>query len=48
MYKPFKELLISIQDKSIDEQKIVLEQHFDNWKENIEHTDNVCVIGVRV
>jgi len=46
MYKPFKELLLSIQDKTMDEQKIVLEKHFIDWKGNLEQVDDVCVIGV--
>jgi len=48
MYKPFKELLISIQDKTMDEQKVILEEHFENWKGSLEQVDDVCVIGVRI
>ena len=48
MYKPFKELLLSIQNKTMEEQKIVLEQHFENWKGNLEQVDDVCVIGIRI
>jgi serine phosphatase RsbU (regulator of sigma subunit) len=48
MYKPFKELLLSIQEKTMEEQKIVLEQHFDNWKGKLEQVDDVCIIGVRI
>lgn len=48
MYKPFKELLLSIQEKTMDEQKIVLEQHFKNWKGSSEQVDDVCVIGVKI
>lgn len=48
MYKPFKELLLSIQDKTMDEQKIVLEQFFMDWKGELEQVDDVCIIGVRV
>ncbi|MBL1231913.1 MAG: SpoIIE family protein phosphatase [Flavobacteriales bacterium] len=47
MYKPFKELLLSIQNKTMEEQKIVLEQHFENWRGSLEQVDDVCVIGVR-
>ncbi len=48
MYKPFKNLLLSIQDKSMDEQKIILEQHFKEWKGALEQVDDVCIIGVRI
>ncbi|MCW8897227.1 MAG: tetratricopeptide repeat protein [Flavobacteriales bacterium] len=48
MYKPFKELLLSIQDKTMDEQKIMLEKHFEDWKGSLEQVDDVCVIGIRV
>ncbi|MGE0560786.1 MAG: tetratricopeptide repeat protein [Flavobacteriales bacterium] len=47
MYKPFKELLLSIQEKTMDEQKIALEQFFTNWKGDLEQVDDVCIIGVR-
>lgn len=48
MYKPFKELLLSIQEKSMQEQRIILEQHFQNWKGDLEQIDDVCIIGVRI
>lgn len=48
MYKPFKNLLLSIQDKTMDEQKTTLEQYFEEWKGNLEQVDDVCVIGVRI
>jgi len=48
MYKPFKEFLLSIQEKSMFEQKLLLEKHFDNWKGKLEQVDDVCVIGVRI
>ena len=48
MYKPFKDLLLSIQDKTMDEQKVILEQHFDTWKGKLEQVDDVCIIGVRI
>jgi serine phosphatase RsbU (regulator of sigma subunit) len=48
MYKPFKNLLLSIQDKSMDEQKIILEQHFKEWKGGLEQVDDVCIIGMRI
>ena len=48
MYKPLKELLLSIQNKSINEQKEVLYQNFTNWKKNTEQTDDVLVIGFKI
>jgi tetratricopeptide (TPR) repeat protein len=48
MYKPFKELLINIHDKSMDEQKLILEKHFEDWKGGHEQVDDVCIIGVRI
>ena len=48
MYKPFKNLLLAIQDKSMSEQKTILEQHFKEWKGGLEQVDDVCIIGVRI
>jgi serine phosphatase RsbU (regulator of sigma subunit) len=44
----FKDLLLSVQAESMEKQKQVLENTFENWKGNIEQIDDVCVIGVRV
>jgi len=44
----FKKLLISIQDKSMDEQREILLSEFNKWKGSIEQIDDVCVIGVRI
>jgi serine phosphatase RsbU (regulator of sigma subunit)/TPR repeat protein len=44
----FKELLISIQDKSMEEQKEKLDQVFESWKGDLEQIDDVCVIGIRM
>ena len=48
MYKPFKELLLSIQESNMDEQKEILEKYFESWKGTLEQVDDVCVIGVRI
>ena len=32
----------------MDEQKMVLEKHFIDWKGNLEQVDDVCIIGVRI
>ena len=47
-YKPFKQLLINIQDKSMKEQKNYLSDVFDEWKGNREQIDDVCIIGFKV
>ena len=46
--KAFRELLVSIQDKSLQEQKTIINEVFENWKGSIEQIDDICVIGVRV
>jgi len=32
----------------MDEQKVILEQHFGEWKGSLEQVDDVCIIGVRI
>jgi serine phosphatase RsbU (regulator of sigma subunit) len=44
----FKKLLLSVQDKSMEEQKKTILETFLSWKGNLEQLDDVCVIGVRV
>lgn len=46
--KAFRALLLSIQDKSMEEQKIIIDEVFDAWKGELEQIDDVCVIGVRI
>lgn len=46
--RPLKDLLISIQDKSMEEQKSFIDQIFEDWKGDLEQVDDVCLIGVRV
>lgn len=48
MYKPFKNLLLSISDLPMNEQINRLNKHFDQWKEGIEQVDDVCVMGVKI
>jgi tetratricopeptide (TPR) repeat protein len=44
----FKKLLLSIQDKSMDEQQKIITETFSTWKGETDQVDDVCVIGVRV
>jgi serine phosphatase RsbU (regulator of sigma subunit) len=43
-----KELLLSIRNESIQEQKKTLEKTFENWKGKLEQIDDVCIIGVKI
>jgi serine phosphatase RsbU (regulator of sigma subunit) len=46
MTKPLKKLLVDIQDKSMEEQKIAINQTFEEWRGNEAQVDDVCMIGV--
>jgi len=46
--RPFKELLLSINNEPLDKQKERLETHFEEWKGDLEQIDDVCIIGVKV
>lgn len=48
MTKKFKEILLSIQDKTMEDQKEFLRAHIENWKGDTEQTDDLLVIGIRV
>ena len=56
-YSQLKELLLSMQDKPMPEEKKILDDTFENWKawpnteggvRRLEQVDDVCVIGVRI
>ncbi|MFT5601213.1 MAG: serine phosphatase RsbU (regulator of sigma subunit) [Flavobacteriales bacterium] len=46
--KLFRELLLTIQDRSMEEQKVIIDQTFQDWRGSLEQIDDVCVFGVRV
>jgi serine phosphatase RsbU (regulator of sigma subunit) len=46
--KAFRILLLSIQEKAMDKQKLSMHEFFESWKGDNEQVDDVCVIGVRV
>ena len=46
--KKFKELLLSIKDKSMPEQGAFLDSFLEQWREGIDQVDDVLVMGVRM
>ncbi len=46
--KALKQLLVEISDQALDDQKIKLDEHYEDWRGELEQIDDVCVIGVRV
>jgi serine phosphatase RsbU (regulator of sigma subunit) len=44
----FKKSLLSLQDKSMTEQKELINIAFEDWRGSLEQIDDVCVIGVRI
>jgi serine phosphatase RsbU (regulator of sigma subunit) len=46
--KYFKKLLVSVQDKSMDGQKHILEKTMKDWKGSHEQIDDILVMGIRV
>ena len=48
MYKQFENLLLSIDEKPMHEQKSILNHAFINWKNDLEQVDDVCVIGIKI
>jgi serine phosphatase RsbU (regulator of sigma subunit) len=49
-YKPkaFRNLLLSIQEKTMEEQRMLIDEAFETWRGSLEQIDDVCVIGVKV
>jgi len=45
---PFRKLLISIQDQTMEQQRLIIDKTFEDWRGNLEQVDDVCVIGLRV
>lgn len=45
---PFKDLLVSIQDKDMVQQKDILEEKFEKWRGDHEQIDDVLVMGIKI
>ena len=48
MYKKMKELLVSIQEKTMSEQQEILENTIKDWQGDLFQVDDMLIIGVKV
>jgi len=46
--KALRELLLSVQNESMENQKKLIDTAFEKWRGKLEQIDDVCVIGVRI
>ena len=47
-YKQLQELLLSLNEDSMETQKNKLDNVFNNWKGDLDQIDDVCLIGIRI
>ncbi len=47
-YRPFKDLLLEVHERPMEEQHRILELIFDEWKGDLSQIDDVLVIGLRL
>ena len=47
-YRPFKDLLLEVHDRPMDEQHRILSLIFEEWKGELSQIDDVLVIGLRL
>ncbi|HTA81769.1 MAG TPA: SpoIIE family protein phosphatase, partial [Bacteroidia bacterium] len=47
-YKQLQDLIVSISQKPMKEQKKILEQTIEEWKGGLEQIDDILIIGIRV
>lgn len=46
-YRNFRDLLISIHDKSMEEQKKILDETIEKWKAQLDQVDDILIIGFK-
>lgn len=46
-YKPFRELIVANNEKSMEEQKNIFSATINKWKENYEQIDDMCIFGIK-
>jgi serine phosphatase RsbU (regulator of sigma subunit) len=44
----FRELILNIQEKTMDEQKIEIKSELKNWKGDNEQIDDICILGIQI
>ncbi len=47
-YKTLNELLLTINNKTPEDQKTILKSTFDSWKGNLEQVDDVLLVGIHI
>ncbi len=47
-YKKFQELLIEIQDNTMEKQRMLLDHHHEQWKGELEQVDDILIIGIKI
>ena len=47
-YKPFKQLILENVDKTMSEQKIILEKTLNNWQGNNSQVDDITIVGLTI
>jgi len=47
-YKTMKDILLTMANESMENQKKALSEYFTKWKGDYEQTDDVCVIGINI
>jgi serine phosphatase RsbU (regulator of sigma subunit) len=47
-YSTLKSLLLSVSERPMEEQRNILDETFENWRDDLEQIDDVCVIGVKI
>lgn len=48
MYRRFRDLLLQIQEHSMEMQRKILDKTLEEWRGNLEQVDDILVIGVRI
>ena len=48
MYKPFKKLLLGMQEESMQTQEAILDKAFLDWQGKLEQIDDVIIIGIEI